>query len=224
MKKTRFVIIHFSTKKKFELSLNEYALLELVYYYSTNPESAHQGWCYASKKHLGECIDVSSRTIIKLLNKLEEEGFIQKSMEGKLIRTTKKWNMTKFTHGEESSHGSEKSSSNNGEESSVETVKNVHTNSKENRTLFNNTEKKDRKTKFSPPTIEEVILDFTEKGSNKIEGEKFFHFYDSKNWMVGKSKMKKWKSAVSGWIARNKKSSPAGDSVKQYDYGTNEGW
>ena len=58
--------------------------------------------------------------------------------------------------------------------------------------------------RFTPPTDIETIEYFIEKGSNNIEAEKFWLFYDSKNWMVGKSKMKKWQSAASGWITRNK--------------------
>ena len=54
------------------------------------------------------------------------------------------------------------------------------------------------------PTIIEVESYFLEKGSNKIESEKFFYFYESKGWKVGKSPMVKWKSAASGWISRNK--------------------
>ena len=62
---------------------------------------------------------------------------------------------------------------------------------------------KERK-RFAPPSLDEVIKLFIEKGSNKIEAEKFFYFYESKNWMVGKNKMKSWKASVGGWIARNK--------------------
>ncbi len=58
--------------------------------------------------------------------------------------------------------------------------------------------------RFTPPTDIETVAYFIEKGSTNIEAEKFWLFYDSKNWMVGKSKMKKWKSSASGWIARNK--------------------
>ena len=58
--------------------------------------------------------------------------------------------------------------------------------------------------RFSPPSDIETVSYFIEKGSTNIEAEKFWLFYDSKNWVVGKSKMKKWKSSASGWIARNK--------------------
>lgn len=58
--------------------------------------------------------------------------------------------------------------------------------------------------RFSPPLDIDTVSYFIEKGSTAIEAEKFWLFYDSKNWMVGKSKMKKWQSAASGWITRNK--------------------
>lgn len=58
--------------------------------------------------------------------------------------------------------------------------------------------------RFTPPSDIETVSYFESKGSTNIEAQKFWLFYDSKNWMVGKSKMKKWQSAASGWIARNK--------------------
>jgi len=57
--------------------------------------------------------------------------------------------------------------------------------------------------RFTPPTDIETVSYFESKGSNNIEAEKFWNFYDSKNWMVGKNKMKKWQSAARGWITRN---------------------
>jgi len=74
-----------------------------------------------------------------------------------------------------------------------------------------NNEKNDKKDivakapkRFTPPTDIETVSYFEEKGSTASEAEKFWFFYDSKNWMVGKSKMKRWQSAASGWIKRNK--------------------
>lgn len=59
--------------------------------------------------------------------------------------------------------------------------------------------------RFTPPTIEDVILLFEEKGIERLEAEQFYNFYGSKNWMIGKNKMKSVKLAVAGWITRNKK-------------------
>lgn len=61
-----------------------------------------------------------------------------------------------------------------------------------------------RKLKFSPPSEEEVVSYFKEKDSTKEEAIKFMLFYESKNWMVGKNKMSKWRSSAGLWMSRNK--------------------
>ena len=62
-----------------------------------------------------------------------------------------------------------------------------------------------------PRTIADAVDYFKEKGSSKVEGEKFYYFYESKGWKVGKAKMKNWKMSASGWISRNKTNKPDSD-------------
>jgi predicted phage replisome organizer len=57
--------------------------------------------------------------------------------------------------------------------------------------------------RFTPPTPEEVQKYCTESG-HYIDADAFVDFYNSKNWMVGKNKMKDWKSAVRNWERRDK--------------------
>lgn len=59
---------------------------------------------------------------------------------------------------------------------------------------------------FLKPSPEEVIQEFRTRGhpEPETEGNKFYNFYESKNWMIGKNKMKNWKAAVAGWISRQK--------------------
>lgn len=52
--------------------------------------------------------------------------------------------------------------------------------------------------KFIPPTVEEV-KNYCDERNNGIDAEAFVAFYDSKGWMIGKNKMKSWKSAVITW-------------------------
>lgn len=52
--------------------------------------------------------------------------------------------------------------------------------------------------------MQEVVDFFKSKESSPVEGELFFHHYQSKGWMVGRNKMKNWQSAASGWITRGK--------------------
>ena len=62
-----------------------------------------------------------------------------------------------------------------------------------------------------PESIQEVITYFKGKGSNKREGERFYFYYESQGWRVGKNPMKDWRMAASGWISRNKKNEPDSD-------------
>lgn len=57
---------------------------------------------------------------------------------------------------------------------------------------------------FVPPTIDECKAVFVAAGETAAEGEAFWNFYESKGWMVGRNKMVLWRSAMAGWINRNK--------------------
>lgn len=54
--------------------------------------------------------------------------------------------------------------------------------------------------KFRPPTIKEAREYARSIGFTTFNAEKWWHFYETKNWMVGKNKMSKWKSAVWTWF------------------------
>ena len=58
--------------------------------------------------------------------------------------------------------------------------------------------------RFHPPDIAEVKAYFAEKGGTNAQAERFFAYYESNGWRVGKNPMKKWKAAASGWISRDK--------------------
>ena len=63
--------------------------------------------------------------------------------------------------------------------------------------------------RFKIPTQKEVIEYFEERGydSPTHEGKKFWNFYESKGWVVGKAKMKNWHSSASNWNSDNAKGS-----------------
>ena len=62
--------------------------------------------------------------------------------------------------------------------------------------------------RFSPPTNSDVMNYFVEQGLSfgdaGNEADKFSDFYASKNWNVGKNKMKDWKAAARNWKRRIK--------------------
>ena len=49
--------------------------------------------------------------------------------------------------------------------------------------------------RFIPPTVDEVQA-YCEERKNGVDARCFVDFYESKNWVVGKAKMKNWKAAV----------------------------
>lgn len=57
--------------------------------------------------------------------------------------------------------------------------------------------------RFVPPTLEEVQEYIGEKGYS-VDAESFIAFYQSKNWYVGKNKMKDWKAALVTWEKRER--------------------
>lgn len=87
---TYTTILH-QARDELGLSLNEYALADIIYQLQNNPTSEHKGWCYSSKKYLGKCIGVSEQAVHGILNKLYESGLLEKQEETKHIRATDKW-------------------------------------------------------------------------------------------------------------------------------------
>lgn len=57
---------------------------------------------------------------------------------------------------------------------------------------------KPTRTRFIPPKIEEVQA-YCKERNNNVDAERFIDYYTSNGWMVGKNKMKDWKSAVRTW-------------------------
>jgi hypothetical protein len=54
------------------------------------------------------------------------------------------------------------------------------------------------RTRFSPPSIDEVRAYCQERG-NGVDAERFIDYYNANGWRVGKNAMKDWKAAVRTW-------------------------
>lgn len=64
-------------------------------------------------------------------------------------------------------------------------------------------EKKSNGKRFAPPTLDEVILFMDEYAKAGSFAADFHDFYESKNWHVGRNKMKDWKAAARRWVRSN---------------------
>lgn len=56
--------------------------------------------------------------------------------------------------------------------------------------------------RFIKPSISDIEV-FTQASNLNLNPDHFFDFYESKDWMVGKNKMKDWKAAARNWARRN---------------------
>ena len=71
-----------------------------------------------------------------------------------------------------------------------------------------------KNTKFHKPSVEEIRL-YCQERNNSVDPEKFFNFYESKGWLVGKSPMKDWKAAVRTWEQRKSETTRTTFSPRQ---------
>jgi uncharacterized protein YdaU (DUF1376 family) len=61
---------------------------------------------------------------------------------------------------------------------------------------------KSQRSTFVVPSVEEIESECARIGLAVSEASKFANYYESKGWIVGKTKMKSWKSALIGWKNR----------------------
>lgn len=90
--------------------------------------------------------------------------------------------------------------------------------------LKENTPKGVQKKKFQPPTVQQV-KDYALANGLSLDADRFCDFYGSKDWMVGKNKMKDWQAAVRNWcrnkdkpLARQPSGKFANFEQRSYDY------
>ena len=69
-------------------------------------------------------------------------------------------------------------------------------------TINNNKEIKIKNKYFKKPSVSEIEF-YSKQKEYKIDAEAFYDFYESKDWKVGKNKMKDWKACVRTWEKRN---------------------
>lgn len=81
-------IIH-PLRKAFNLSMNEYAVLDSIYFLSHN--NKYGGWCIASKETIANELDLGERTVFAAIEKAVIKGLVEKGEKG-YLRTTDQWN------------------------------------------------------------------------------------------------------------------------------------
>lgn len=86
----------------------------------------------------------------------------------------------------------------------------------DNKDIYKGTYTRTRARVEMPPSLDEVKAYCKERG-NVIDAEYFYDFYQARDWMTGKNKMKDWKAAVRYWERDEKKrKAPNASTPKVY--------
>lgn len=156
---------------------NELIVYAFIYGYSQGGHGCYHGSLATLQ---GVCGIASRQTATDVLKSLVEKGYIRKS---ETIQNGVKY--VTYSVCPEIGQGVQKMDMGCPENGHNKKDINIDINKRENRG-------------FVPPSIDEV-RSYCLSRNNGIDAEEFVAFYKSKGWMVGKTKMKDWKSAVITW-------------------------
>ena len=143
------------------------------------------GECFATNKYFSNLYGKSIVTISKWVNELIANGYISsyytykegtKEIDKRYLSILKGGIKENFKKG-------------------------IKENFKDNNTSINTNTTYSNKGRFKKPTVEE-ILSYCIERNNNIDAETFYDFYESKDWKIGKTKMKCWKACVRTWEKR----------------------
>lgn len=151
------------------------------------------GQAIIGRKKMADELGFSEQQVRTALKKLESTGEISIFSTNKFsIVTVENW---MFYQGDDKENNQQ---STNNQPTSNQQVTNNQPHLKNVKNVKN---VKNIKKYNIPPSIDEVRAYCEERGNN-VNPEAFIDFYQSKDWYVGKNKMKDWRAAVRTWERR----------------------
>jgi len=146
-----------------------------------------EGWFFNTSKNIERDTTLTNYQQKKAIKKLEKIGFIETSLKGMPATLHFKILENKISTYLKTSF----------KETSKQDLKKLKTNKNKEIIITNKNNNK-------KPSIEEIKQYCLER-NNGIDAEQFYHFYESKDWKIGKEKMKSWKSCIITWEKRKQK-------------------
>lgn len=177
-----------------------------VFYYKNTKINLKKGQLITGRKKLSSETGISESSVFRLLKLFESEHQIEQQKTNKFsiitINSFDKYHMC--------------------EQQSEQQMNNKWTTNEQQmnttKELIELKELKNNNNKFKKPTIDE-IKNYCNERNNNIDAEQFFNYYESKGWLIGKNKMKNWKSAIITWEKRNSQNNLIQDKVIYSPYG-----
>ena len=141
---------------------------------------------------------MSERDMLQICGTYDEDIFdkFQKDSDGKFFNERLKEEIDKRKSYSESRRNNRK------KKEDVINISDTYVQHMENENEIENTIKENKVARFQKPTLLELKTYMTEIGMADIS-EKWFDYYESNGWLVGKNKMKNWRAAVRTWKNNN---------------------
>lgn len=137
----------------------------------------------------------SYKTYKKIFNELVSWGFVSVICESKNQFTACVIALVNFTEAKSMQIPKQNESNNHSTDGIYK---------QETSKLSNNKLQKKESDSFFPPDVSSVSVFFVTKiDSTEDEAERFFNYYESNGWKVGKNKMKNWQAAALNWLRRS---------------------
>lgn len=212
MSASNYLVIQDWMIEELKLKGMDLIIYAIIFGFSQDEKSGFVG----SQKYLAFWCNSSIRGVQKSLNKLTQNGLIYKSDSG--LRTRNLDELSSLKSEQSSCEQDELSScqgelcSEKDELSSPNNIDNIFILKEK----INKKEKldadDDEKKRFKIPSVIE-IASYCRKRNNTVDAQRFFDFYESKGWMIGKNKMKDWKAAVRTWENQERKRRQSNDTL-----------
>lgn len=203
VKDGNYVVIQSFMVKDLKLKGNELLIYAIIYGFSQDGENEFTG----SLQYLCDWTNSTKRGVLNCLQSLVQRDLIaKKDIDIKGVKFVS-YSVKKFTPIEESSippseqssmEGIEESSPNNILKDNID-IDNIGGN---NNALIPTQPTPIKNKRFVKPTIEEIKAYCLER-NNGVDPNRFYDYYESNGWKVGKNAMKDWKAAVRTWERGN---------------------
>lgn len=214
-----FVSIPAFAVTELDLTSTELIVYSTIYGFSHGNENQ---WCCVSQSYLATWARTTERSVRRIIDRLIEKGLIIKEVRNGENGTYCAYKVfERSVSGEdiESTEGEDTESAPPGhrvrpypDTESAPTSNNIYNNinNKKENIIKENSEsekdsvpessarKKGSKEKFIKPTVEEIRA-YCRERNNIVDAERFYDYYESNGWKVGKNTMKDWKAAVRTW-------------------------
>jgi hypothetical protein len=214
-----FVSIPAFAVTELDLTSTELIVYSTIYGFSHGNENQ---WCCVSQSYLATWARTTERSVRRIIDRLIEKGLIIKEVrngENGTYCAYKVFERSVSGEDTESTGGEDTETTPPGhsvrpypDTASAPTSNNIYNNinnNKENIIKENSESEKDSvpessarkkgsKEKFIKPTVEEIRA-YCRERNNIVDAERFYDYYESNGWKVGKNTMKDWKAAVRTW-------------------------